>query len=274
MDKTEWIFPLKNNRLDLRMATAVSNCLLEAGIPCVLWGNWLMSIHGVNGGSNCVEFVVPDESIEAAAGKISTSSGLPRCSDPNCDMLPEDRGSRPPAAHFHLDEDRGTGLTLDLHLKSTTLGFIPSLVFQPQSEKEVPDIIEASDPSIPLFTSEGGPTGRLQGIPISIYIPSLHILTEAWIRDSVTAKNESHGDFADIMVAEILMYADKYEPVNTSLMEPRIATYFLGLRNRGKHLKSHRKMYSDLKSAFSADGEMIPEVPLPPRKDDSGNDAL
>ncbi|PVH75140.1 hypothetical protein DL98DRAFT_428080 [Cadophora sp. DSE1049] len=134
---------------------------------------------------------------------------------------------------------------------------VPSAV---NPENVVPNIILASDPALPPSRAGRG-FGGLHAISSPVYIPSIHIFTEAWIREAATAKRGSYVDFAHWMVSYIELYVDEDGLLDTSLLEPRTRTYFLGRKNSTKTI---RELFLDLKSAFSAERELVPPVPLRP----------
>lgn len=96
--------------VDENLVASISCILLTNNIPCVLWGNYLLTIYGVPSivdvssplmclmktATNIVQsidFVVPDNLITAAETSLQ-NKGLDHCSDPEtCTAVAETRTS-------------------------------------------------------------------------------------------------------------------------------------------------------------------------------------
>ncbi|KAH9216696.1 hypothetical protein DL95DRAFT_407425 [Leptodontidium sp. 2 PMI_412] len=237
------VSPWNTAKVDQELVGSISSCLSESRITCVLWGHYLLNVYGVPSIVDSIDFVVPDEFMEASIRAIS-SRGLSRCLEfQSCPKGAENRNSPPPLAHFHLD----SGIYIGLYPKSSTLGFLPNLELTSKSENMPPDIILASDPRLPA-PRWGRGEGAFRAASPPVCIPSVHSFVEAYTRLLATTNHNIHGCFAMAMLLYIEEYVDEDALLDASLLEPRTRAYYLGRKNGTKPLA---ELFEDLKSAFS-----------------------
>ncbi|KAJ5584755.1 uncharacterized protein N7459_004555 [Penicillium hispanicum] len=123
--------------LDNRLVAMISSVLTSAGIPNVLWGNYLLTIYGVPTIVDGMAFVVPDEYKETALSSIEKAGFAPCIQGQNCPFWIGQR-RQPSAGHLHLNDE----LAISVYLKSDVLW---ELSFTEGS----PGLLKASDERLP-----------------------------------------------------------------------------------------------------------------------------
>ncbi|RDW81519.1 uncharacterized protein DSM5745_05076 [Aspergillus mulundensis] len=165
-------FQFSDQKLSDKLVESISNLLDAAGIPHLLWGNFLLAIYGVPTIVEGVSFIVPDTLIERAESIIGKSGFLP-CPRPS--ECPHEVPLVSPRAdaHRHIDDD----LAISLFRKSEILLDFPDL--ESAFGNCSPDVMHASDERLPSYTIGRG-QGRLR-FKSSIRIPTTMMYTEAII---------------------------------------------------------------------------------------------
>ncbi|KAK4234336.1 hypothetical protein C8A03DRAFT_37892 [Achaetomium macrosporum] len=164
---------------------SVARALNAAGIPCVLWGHLLWAVHGVPTTSPWVDLVIPDVSLEAAKGILTTSrfsKALVTCPDPTtCDAGSSPGRQHPhPAFHMHIE-----GMdSIALHLQSETLWFLPpfdpSLANPRGCQLPLYLALACGDTAVLPHQSRLG-MGAFQLDQTMVLIPKAHVLVEALV---------------------------------------------------------------------------------------------
>ncbi|KAA8641637.1 uncharacterized protein ATNIH1004_011773 [Aspergillus tanneri] len=178
-------------KLNDELVTSISRLLNTAGVPALLWGNYLLTIYGVPtivdvstfatkaimeitlNFEQGVAFVVPDALTEVSYSALSRAGFLTCTRNSDC---PHQTSSRcpPPTRHLHIDDE----LTVSLYRKSDVLWELPEFGLVPHGKS--PDIMYASDTQLPS-ASLGHGRGRFNSPLSPVRIPTALRYCEALI---------------------------------------------------------------------------------------------
>ncbi|KAJ5102018.1 hypothetical protein NUU61_004240 [Penicillium alfredii] len=130
--------------LDDKLVATISRTLTSAGVPNILWGNYLLTVYGIPTIVDGVAFVVADD-LTAIASSSLRKAGFPACvKGLSCPFLTAYQ-RLPLAAHLHIDDE----LVISIYRKSDVLW-----------ELSWSDLISASDLRLPSAVLGRG-RGRL-----------------------------------------------------------------------------------------------------------------
>ncbi|KAJ5751366.1 hypothetical protein N7533_008394 [Penicillium manginii] len=194
----------------------------SAGVPNVLWGNYLLTIYGVPTITDDVAFVVPDDKIKKASSALE-QSGLPPCAKQlSCPHL---RGfqARPPSEHVHVSDE----LALSLYRKSDTLWEFEGL-HGGQFEKPL-DILSASDVRLPSAIPGRG-RGRLSPEYSLVRIPSAARFCEALILLLCRDYNTIYETYWMALLTYILEYVDETDIFDVNNLADEYKEFFFALK--------------------------------------------
>ncbi|OBT92627.1 hypothetical protein VE01_09832 [Pseudogymnoascus verrucosus] len=227
--------------IDETLVASISHILLRCNIPCVLWGNYLLTIYGVPSIVDSIDFVVPDDLVVAADSALQ-NKGLADCSEAeSCTAVVETRTSPPPAAHFHIDAE----MTVSIYTQSSTLWFLPGLALNQIFCS--PDFILASDSRLPP-PRPGRGHGAFQNSPLPVYIPIAHRLLEAFVRLVTKSPNRKYKCFAIAMVTYIGEYVDGDGLLDEANVKRWCREFYSGLKNGRRPMRS---LVKDLEASFA-----------------------
>lgn len=133
--------------LRANIASFISCFLEEAQIPNILWGEQAVDIllnkERKAFESRRFEFVIPDDSLDAAIRELDRFDEHELCHDPNCVLIQPNHDLQVPDAHFHSPslevlpaavpgdiDDIGID-TISLFVKSKVLWWLPDLSLDP-----------------------------------------------------------------------------------------------------------------------------------------------
>ncbi|QKX55964.1 uncharacterized protein TRUGW13939_03063 [Talaromyces rugulosus] len=165
-------FRFDGQRLDDKLVTSIS-LLTAAGIPNVLWGNYLLTIYGVPTVVEGVAFVVPDALVDRSFSTLR-GAGFHLCPENLDCVYSNGRRYLRATTHLHIADN----LAIPLYRKSDVLWDLPD--FELASKDNYPHIISASDTRLPL-ASLGRGRGRFLPELKSTRIPSATKYCEAII---------------------------------------------------------------------------------------------
>ncbi|PLB43194.1 hypothetical protein P170DRAFT_369818 [Aspergillus steynii IBT 23096] len=155
-------FSFRGQSLDNDLVGSISSLLNDAGIPNLLWGNYLLTIYGVPTIVDGVSFIVPDALIEPGLSTLLHSGFLPCTPSFECPHSNDAKGFST-NAHLHINEE----LVISLYGKSDMLWELPDFDIATQNT----DIMSASDPQLPP-TILGRGQGRFPSHLSAVRIPS------------------------------------------------------------------------------------------------------
>jgi hypothetical protein len=212
--------------IDEELVASISRILTKNGVPCVLWGNYLLTIYGVPSIVDSIDFVVPDTLVAKATSALQPT-GLLSCAEPKtCTAVAERRVSPIPISHFHIDSD----FTVSLYGQSSTLWFLPPLAESVNTKSYIGDIILASDPRLPLKRPGRG-HGAFRDATLPVYIPAAHRLLESFIRSIAKARRGINEGFFLSMVTYIEEYVDGDGLLDERSLERRCRDFYQGYKS-------------------------------------------
>ncbi|KAI9733670.1 MAG: hypothetical protein M1834_003272 [Cirrosporium novae-zelandiae] len=218
-------FSLDTTVINETLVGNIARVLGSKKIPCVLWGNYLLTIYGVPSIVDSIDFVVPDELVPAAVSALQHTS-LGGCTEPKtCTAVAESRPSPIPVAHFHIDSE----ITVSLYKKSSMLWFLPSLRLSPSPNNTAPDIILATDSRLPPPRLGRG-HGAFQADCFPVCVPSAHRLLEAYIRLIARTHGRSYEYFWMAMLTYIEEYVDGDGLLDEASLEKRCRIFYQELK--------------------------------------------
>ncbi|KAL2853273.1 hypothetical protein BJY01DRAFT_78668 [Aspergillus pseudoustus] len=159
-------------------ASKIAKIIDEADIPYFLWGWLILTLHVTEIKVPEIEFVIPDDKLEAATNAL-VAAGYPQCESETCVELHIDRTAgtgeggnegglellhseyrfHPVAgAHFHHFQDERKNVTelIALLPKNDIAPWLPELKVGSPAQED-PDFMLSTDPSLPK--SRGGAWG-------------------------------------------------------------------------------------------------------------------
>ncbi|KAE9377756.1 hypothetical protein N431DRAFT_434904 [Stipitochalara longipes BDJ] len=182
----------------------------SAQIPCVLWGHYLLNLHGVPSAIASIDFVIPDKCLSTSIQVLTHLDNLSPCPYLKvCSTSLSLRQTPPPAFHAHMED---FGVTVSLYLQSDTIWFPAPLEPSLASPKEVelPSFfVFASDHTVLPPWRPGRGSGFFKPGQYPVIIPKSHILLEAFMLLFDRDWNKRIGSFSMAMIAYIEMYVDE-----------------------------------------------------------------
>lgn len=153
----------------------------------------------------------------------------------------ETRTSPPPTVHFPIDAE----MTVSMYAQSSTLWFLPGLALDKITCS--PNFILASDSRLPsLRPGRGHGVFHISALPV--YIPTAHLLLEAFIRLVIRSPNRKHRCYAIAMVTYIGEYGDGDGLLDEAKVENRCREFYSGLKSGRKPMGS---LIRDLEASFT-----------------------
>ncbi|KZZ99233.1 thioredoxin reductase [Beauveria brongniartii RCEF 3172] len=187
--------------LDGKPVARICQILNSAGVPNVLWGNYLLTIYGVPTIIDDVAFIVPDDRITAASSALAQANFTPCGNNLNCDRSYRFQ-ARPPLEHFHMSDV----FVLSLYQKSDTLWELTDLD-SPTSENAA-SILSASDPSLPS-AAPGRGQGRLSSEYSAVRVPAVAKFCESLLLLMCRDYNTTYETYWMALLTYIIEYVDE-----------------------------------------------------------------
>jgi hypothetical protein len=202
-------------------ADSLATAFNDAGIPCVLWGQYLWQVHGVPTIIQAIDFVIPDESLEAAKEVMMTgkfSDPVSACPDTTkcLDGSSPDRAYPHPSFHMHMDI-YGVGL----YVQSETLWFLPPLsatLARPKANPLPPYLAFACDRTALPPCEMGKGRGFFDLDQTVVLVPKAHTLTEALMRIMARDDGKKIGACSAPHFCYIGLYVEKGGILDISLL--------------------------------------------------------
>ncbi|ATY59633.1 thioredoxin reductase [Cordyceps militaris] len=189
-----------------KLVLRICQILNSAGVPNVLWGNYLLRIYGVPTIFDDVAFVVPDDRIAAASSALAQAN-LTRCgNNPNCDRSYHFQALRP-LEHFHMSDV----LVLSLYQKSDVLWELTALD-SPTSENAA-SILSASDPSLPPAVPGRG-RGRFSSECSAVRVPAIAKFCESLLLLMCRDYHTTYASYWMVLLTYIIEYVDETDSFN------------------------------------------------------------
>ncbi|KAI1284406.1 hypothetical protein F5Y07DRAFT_393375 [Xylaria sp. FL0933] len=211
----------------------ISALLADAGVPSVLWGEYLLNVYGIPSIVGGIDFVVPDDKMPLAVATLK-SSALRPCPDLDACIVSGDSSPFPvPAFHMHIE---GSEVDVSLRAHSETLWFIPPPKNPSTSKGEVAaetkrHYLEASSPELPQWRPGRG-HGAFSSHGSPVLVPRAHILLEAFIR-LASAFREDYCNYFLGMITYMSEYPFRDGLINIDLLSEPCRSFWDG-REQGR----------------------------------------
>ncbi|PHH58674.1 hypothetical protein CDD81_4882 [Ophiocordyceps australis] len=189
---------------------AIAQTLNSAQIPCVLWGQYLLRVHGVPTGISSMDFIVPDCALEAARNTLSLLPHLTLCrEDESCPWYSIIWYHPPPSFHFHI---KSSEVALDIYPQSQVLWFLPPLdhsLLHPTKATLPPQYLLASDKdSLPPRDRLGRGSGAFASPQHRVVVIQAHVLLESCMRLYARDSHKTTGSLSMAAIDYVELYVD------------------------------------------------------------------
>ncbi|KAL9097050.1 MAG: hypothetical protein Q9165_001014 [Trypethelium subeluteriae] len=209
---------------------SIALALNRAKIPCILWGQYLLNVHGVPSTIGSIDFVIPDDCLKSGAKALTQLQSLKPCFDQEvCPMSSLMRPTPPPAFHLHIDASE---VKVGLYVQSKTLWFLPPLDSSLSSRKIrlPPHFVLASDQTVLPTRRPGRGSGVFESEHHLVVVPRSHVLLEAFLRLYARDFEMRMGALAMPMIAYMELYVDEDGFLDASLIPEPLKTLYTELR--------------------------------------------
>ncbi|KAK2022836.1 hypothetical protein LX32DRAFT_513307, partial [Colletotrichum zoysiae] len=228
--------------LSEHLVASLASTLNVSKIPCVLWGHYLLQVHGVPSIIGSIDFVIPDHLLAIGITAFSALPGLPPCSSlATCPSSSPERPTPAPAFHMHIDASE---VTIALYLQSETLWFLPvldtSLVSPDQSQLPSYFTLASNQDSLPPKRLGRG-LGFFKDEKRPVMVPKSHVLLEAYLRLYARDYGRPAGSFAMAMTAYMELYVDDDGLLDASQLQEPLKTLYKELREGQKPVRQWAK---------------------------------
>ncbi|KAJ5232785.1 hypothetical protein N7468_005741 [Penicillium chermesinum] len=223
------------------LVASISQVLIDARIPNLLWGNYLLTVYGVPTIVDDVAFVLADEHIAMAESAVKEANFVPCTKGLNC---PRVNGfqAQPPPKHLHINEE----FVIPLHEKSDVLWKFGEFGFS-QFENN-PDILSASDLRL-LSAVPGRGRGRFPQEFSFVRIPSAAVFCEALILLLCRDYDSSYETYWLAILSYILEYVDETDIFNGNDLGEEYRKFYYALKGGDPMVWSYLdELRSDLNS--------------------------
>lgn len=177
---------------------------------------------------------MPDDDLSITAAELSRLPGSEQCTDPEgCPRGSKDRLTPPPAWHVHIT---GSELTVEIHLQSETLWFLPrldsKLAFSTSHQLPEQFVLATDRDSLPPWRPGRGsgafPSVSKENHPV--IVPRSHILLEAFMRLYARDFGARKGSFALAMVDYMEGYVDEDGYLDAEKLPGPLRQHYLELK--------------------------------------------
>jgi len=237
---------------------SIALALNAAQILCVLWGHYLLNVHGVPSIMASIDFVIPDNCLSAGTEVLTRFDGLVSCPDSEaCSTSSQQRPSPPPAFHTHLKD---LDVTVSLYLQSETLWSLMPLdrsLASPTEVKHPSCFVFASNQTILPPWRPGRGSGFFKPSQYPLIVPKSHILLDAFMLLYARDFGKRMGAFAMPMIGYIEEYVDEDGLLETKQLPEPLLTFYRELREGEKTVRQWTKQ---LREALGLSGDSRSET--------------
>ncbi|KAM3458965.1 hypothetical protein MY3296_000112 [Beauveria thailandica] len=231
--------------LDGKPVAKICQILNSAGVPNVVWGNYLLTIYGVPTIIDDVAFVVPDDRITAASSAL-IQANFTRCKDKlNCDRSYRFQ-SRRPVEHFHMSDV----FVLSLYQKSDILWELTGL--DPRSSENADSILSASDPSLPSAVPGRG-QGRLLSEYSAVRVPTVAKFCESLLLLMCCDYDTCYETYWMALLTYIIEYVDETDSFSAKDLGYEFRKFYCAVKEADA---SMWPLLEELRSNLSSSGRL------------------
>ncbi|KAH2905095.1 hypothetical protein KXV75_008698 [Aspergillus fumigatus] len=223
--------PLNNS-----LVGSISSLLSAAGVPNLLWGNYLLTVYGVPTIVDGVSFVVPDALLETGRSTLSYAGFLPCTQGPKC-PYPNSAPCLETATHLHTNDE----LVISLHRKSDVLWDFPDLEIGANST----DIMSAADTRLPRERLGRG-QGRFPPSLSGVRIPSTVRYCEAMIRLLCLDSESPREPYWMAILTYLLEYVDETDIFQKKWLREGYRQFYEAMKQGDPEMYLHLRTLRDV----------------------------
>lgn len=242
--------PLNNS-----LVGSISSLLSAAGVPNLLWGNYLLTVYGVPTIVDVsvvslyalsierllircqgVSFVVPDALLEAGRSTLSFAGFLSCTQGPKC-PYPNAASCLATATHLHINDE----LVISLHRKSDVLWDFPDLGIGANST----DIMSAADTRLPPARLGRG-QGRFPPYLSGVRIPSAVRYCEAIIYLLCRDHESPREAYWMAILTYLLEYVDETDFFQENWLREGYRQFYRAMKQGDPEMYLHLKTLRDV----------------------------
>ncbi|KAK1976402.1 hypothetical protein LZ30DRAFT_753506 [Colletotrichum cereale] len=228
------------NDLSETLVASLASALNASKIPCVLWGHYLLNVHGAP--SIIGVFCHSESLIVNRYNCCSALPGLQPCPSPTtCPTSSQERRTPPPAFHVHIN---ALEITIALYLQSETLWFLPlldnSLVSLDQSQLPSYFALASNQDLLPPKRPGRG-SGVFKYRKRPVVVPKSHVLLEAYLRLYARDYGRPVGALAMAMIGYMEEYVDDDGLLDASQLPEPLKTLYTKLHEGKKPVRQWTK---------------------------------
>lgn len=215
-------FKYKGEPLGQELIASIAGLLSASTIPNVLWGNYMLTFHGVPSLVEDISFVIPDGVLAKATSILKAAKFSPCFKGQQCVHAHDTvqyRSSSPPSEHFHLLDPN----VIMLFRKSEMLWKVDD--FQTSSK-----IILASNRSYLPGNEPGLGGGAFPQSVRTVRVPSADCLVEAYSALFLRNWSNQYGSFWVAMLCYVMQYVDEKGRLDLNkVVDSRYGRFYLDL---------------------------------------------
>ncbi|KAH8689836.1 hypothetical protein BGW36DRAFT_307791 [Talaromyces proteolyticus] len=195
------------------LIASLAETLNGAEVPCILWGQCLLNIHGIASSIDSIDFVVPTAYLNEASKALDNFRGLVPCTyGHDCLWSPKKRKAEEPPYHLHLE---ASTVTVALYVQARILWFLPEigscLTLEEQQLYLLPRLILASNSTaLPPRRPDRG-SGFFMSGKYPVIVPRLCLLMETFMRLYIRDKKKREGAYARTVIRLLTPYVENEE---------------------------------------------------------------
>ncbi|KAH6628126.1 hypothetical protein F5144DRAFT_494912 [Chaetomium tenue] len=217
-------------------ADSVARALNASNIPCVLWGQYLLSLWGVPTSTPTLDFIIPDASLAAATEVMTTSTQFTRplhaCPDTGtCHWIPPTNRKPPPSFHLHIQDSADTPV-VRLFLQSETLWILPPFnasLANPREHPLPPSLVLACDTTVVPRPRAGEGGGAFLSDETVVLVLKPEIMVEAYMRILVRDIDTPRCSYENLNY--MLQYVEGRHFINHKLLSAPLSDVYEDLRD-------------------------------------------
>ncbi|OAA39419.1 hypothetical protein NOR_06257 [Metarhizium rileyi] len=234
--------------LDGKPVARICQILNSAGVPNVLWGNYLLTIYGVPTIIDDVAFVVPDDGITAASSALAQANFTPCGNKLTCDRSYRFQARRP-LEHFHMSHV----FVLSLYRKSDTLWELTDLDSPTWETAPARLILSASDPSLPP-AAPGRGQGRLPSEYSAVRVPAVAKYCESLLLLMCRDYNTTYETYWMALLTYIIEYVDETDYFSANDLSYEFRKFYCAVKEADA--SSMWSLLEELRADLSSSGRL------------------
>ncbi|EFY86916.1 hypothetical protein J3459_005993 [Metarhizium acridum] len=216
------------------LVASLAETLDAAGASCILWGQFLLNVHGIPSTIGSIDFIVPGSRLAEAIQALENARNLAHCPDKDaCPWSPQRRKAMEPVFHMHLGN---SARTVTLYTHCQILWFLPQmnspLPSSGQQQLELPQHLTLASSSADLPPHRPGRgSGFFTTVEYPVVVLRLHVLLDTYIRLYLRDRKRRDGAYARHSIKLLTPCIDDEELPGSREISDRIKRYYKTLAN-------------------------------------------